>query len=185
LKGAGKVYSVTMRTNQVNALPESAYAIVNHRIAMESSVKEVEDHLIDLLTPLTKNIHATFIAFNKKIFTPSESDNPRNTTITLSTGPDNLGPAPVSPEDSYAWVVLANTVKNVFGEDVVLAPSLMTGNTDTKFYWELTRDIWRFTPIKESGRGNAHTVDEFVGVDDHVIGMGFYVNLIRGADSGR
>lgn len=183
LKAAAKVSSEKIRTNSVNALPESVYAIVNHRVAMESSIKEVEDHLIDLLTPLAKDIHSTFIAFNKKIFTPSESDNPRSTTITLTTGPDNLEPAPVSPEDSYAWGVLASTVKNVFGEDVVLAPSLMTGNTDTKFYWELTRDIWRFTPIKEDGRGNAHTVDEFVGVDDHVIGMGFYVNLIRGADS--
>ena len=60
----------------------------------------------------------------------------------------------------------------------------MTGNTDTKFYWELSRDIWRFTPIKENGRGNAHTVDEFVGAKDHVGAFGFYVKLIRGADSG-
>jgi Gly-Xaa carboxypeptidase len=95
-----------------------------------------------------------------------------------------LEPAPVSPEDTYAWGVLAATVRGTFGEDVMLAPSLMTGNTDTKYYWGLSEDIWRFTPIRGGGRGNAHTVDEFVGAKEHVLGMGFYVRLIRGADSG-
>lgn len=177
-KVGSSLYELTI----VNALPESVYAAVNHRIAMESSVREVEDHLVDLIEPLSKSLNATFVAFDKKIYTPSESDNPRNTTITLSTTPDTLEPAPVSPEDSYAWGVLSNTVKNVFGNEAILAPSLMTGNTDTKFYWDLTRDIWRFTPIRESGRGNAHTVDEFVGAKDHVVGFGFYVKLIRYAD---
>jgi Gly-Xaa carboxypeptidase len=180
----GKVSLSQAKLTLVNALPESVHALVNHRIAMSSSVKEVENHLTDLLTPLTKEFPATFIAFDKKVFAPSQSENPRNTTIILSTTPDTLDPAPVSPENTYAWGVLSSTVKNVFGEHVILAPSLMTGNTDTKFYWELTRDIWRFTPIKEGRRGNAHTVDEFVEAKDHVIGFGFYVKLIRGADSG-
>jgi Gly-Xaa carboxypeptidase len=168
----------------VNALPESVYALVNHRIAMESSVKEVQSHLISLLTPLIKSLPATFIAFNQKLSSPSTFSNPQNTTVILSTTPDTLDPAPVSPVDTYAWSVLAATVKDVFGQDVVLAPSLMTGNTDTRYYWELCKDIWRFTPIREGGRGNAHTVDEFLKARDHVIGFGFYVTLIRGADSG-
>jgi Gly-Xaa carboxypeptidase len=179
-----KVIILGSRLIVVNALPESVYAIVNHRIAIESTVKEVQNHLTDLLTPLTKSLPATFIAFNRKIYSPSQSDNPRNTTVILSTAPGTFDPAPVSPENSYAWGVLSSTVKLVFGEDVVLAPSLMTGNTDTKFYWKLSRDIWRFTPIREGGRGNAHTVDEFVEAKDHVGVFGFYVKLIKGADSG-
>lgn len=149
---------------------------------MESSIKQVQDHLIDLLTPLTKNIPATFIAFNKNIYSPSQVDNTRNTTVTLSTTPETLEPAPVSPVISSAWNLLSNSVKQSFGDDVVLAPGMMTGNTDTKFFWDLTRDIWRFSPTPRGGRGNAHTVDEFVGVKDHVDGIGFYVRLIRGAD---
>jgi len=164
----------------VNALPESVYAIVNHRISMESSVQEVEEHLTKLLAPLAKSLPATLIAFNNHIHSPTS--NPRNTTIILSTTPDILEPAPVSPEDSYAWGVLGSTIKLSFGNDVILAPSLMTGNTDTKYYWKLSRDIWRFSPIREGGRGNAHTVDEFVGARDHLECFGFYVKLIRGAD---
>jgi Gly-Xaa carboxypeptidase len=151
---------------------------------MQSSVKEVKTHLTDLLSELTKSLPATFIAFDKKIYSPSTSDNPRNTTVVLSTTPDALDPAPVSPETTYAWKLLASTVKQTFGKDVILAPSLMTGNTDTKFYWDLTRDIWRFTPIRENSRANAHTVDEWVNAEAHVVGMGFYVTLILGADNG-
>ena len=180
--GASKVYPYQLFVISVNALPESVYAIVNHRIAMESTVKEVQDHLVDLLTPVTKSFPAIFIAFDTTIYTPTH--NPRNATLILSTTPDILDPAPVSPVTSYAWDVLTSTVQHVFGPNVVLAPSLMTGNTDTKFYWELSRDIWRFTPIREHGRGNAHTVDEFVGAKDHVEAFGFYVKLIRGADDG-
>jgi Gly-Xaa carboxypeptidase len=180
----GTLSNYTPILTAVNALPESVYAVVNHRIAMESSVKEVEDHLIDLLTPLSKSLPANFIAFSQKISSPEPSSNPRNTTIILSTTPDTLDPAPVSPEDSYAWGVLSSTVKHVFGRNVVISPSLMSGNTDTKFYWELSRDIWRFTPIGSGGRGNAHTVDESVGAKEHVEGFGFYVKLIRGADTG-
>src|SRR5579859_55433 len=163
----------------VNALPESVYAIVNHRIAMESSVKEVQDHLTALLTPLAKSLSVNLISFTHSIYHPSDDTNPRNTTITLSNSDDTLDPAPVSPQDTYAWEVPSNTVKSVFGRETILAPSLMTGNTDTKFYWALSRDIWRFTPVLEGGRGNAHTVDEWVGIDAHLRGIGFYVKLIR------
>ena len=145
---------------------------------MESSVKEVEDHLTQLLIPLAKSLSANLVSFSHSIYTPSDGSNPRNTTITLSMYADSLDPAPVSPEDTYAWKVLSNTVKSVFGRETILAPSLMTGNTDTKFYWDLSKDIWRFTPIYHGGRGNAHTVDEWVGIEDHVRGVGFYIKLI-------
>ena len=166
----------------VNALPESVYAIVNHRISMGSSVKQVQNHLTELLTPLINSIPATFIAFDKHISSLAPSENPQNTTVTLSLSGDAINPAPASPVTSHAWRLLARTVKEVFGQQVVLAPSLMTGNTDTKYYWELCNDIWRFTPIWEGGRGNAHTVDEFVGIRDHVRTFEFYVQLIRGAE---
>src|SRR5208337_5403146 len=97
-----KVNILGSRLIVVNALPESVYAIVNHRIAMESSVKEVQNRLVDLLRPLTKSLPAIFIAFNRKVYSPSQFDNPQNTTVILSTTPDTLDPAPVSPENSYA-----------------------------------------------------------------------------------
>jgi Gly-Xaa carboxypeptidase len=82
-------------------------------------------------------------------------------TITLETlGNDEpLEPSPVSPFDTDAYKIFTGTIKQVIGEDVIVAPSLMTGNTDTKFYWGLSRNIYRFSPVREVGRANAHTVD--------------------------
>src|SRR5271170_4677793 len=104
-----KVNILGSRLIVVNALPESVYAIVNHRIAMESSVKEVQSHLISLLTPLAHSLPPTLLAFNHLISSPSPSSDPQNTTITLTTTPDTLDPAPVSPDDTYAWGVLRGT----------------------------------------------------------------------------
>jgi hypothetical protein len=42
------------------------------------------------------------------------------------------------------------------------------GNIDTKFYWDLTPNIYRFSPMREEGRYNAHMVDERVGMKEHI-----------------
>lgn len=43
-------------------------------------------------------------------------------------------PSPITPTDSSAFEVFAKAVQAAFGEDVVTAPSSMTGNTDTRHY---------------------------------------------------
>lgn len=53
----------------------------------------------------------------------------------------------------------------------------MTGNTDTRFYWNLTRNIWRFNPTREGGALNIHTVDERVDVAVHLEGVAFYYGI--------
>jgi Gly-Xaa carboxypeptidase len=42
-----------------------------------------------------------------------------------------LEPSPVSPFDTDAYRTFTGTIKQVMGEDIIVAPSLMTGNTDT------------------------------------------------------
>jgi Gly-Xaa carboxypeptidase len=66
----------------------------------------------------------------------------------------------------------------------------MTGNTDTvsihtgttlsstlmpdsfivrqRYYWDLTKNIYRFTPIDRARSINLHTVDERLLFDDHI-----------------
>jgi Gly-Xaa carboxypeptidase len=94
--------------------------------------------------------------------------------VTLEDFDEPLGPAPVSPFDTYAYKVFTGTIKQGFGEDVVVAPSLMTSNTDTKYYWGLSRNIYRFSPVRDGGKENAHTVDERMGVRERVGCVRFY-----------
>lgn len=66
----------------------------------------------------------------------------------------------------------------MLGEDIIVAPSIMTGNTDTKYFWGLSKNIYRFTPVEEGGRFDAHTVDERVKLSSHLTAVKFYAALM-------
>ena len=74
---------------------------------------------------------------------------------------------------------MAGTTKHIFGEDTIVSPTGMYGklssdsilhmvscidvgiaNTDTKSMWNLTKNIYRFTPSVVSKAFNVHTVNE-------------------------
>jgi len=109
----------------------------------------------------------------------------------------DLNPAPLtSTTDNPSWDLLGGTIKHVFENfakynntsnniipEVIVAPSCMTGNTDTKHYWKLSQNIYRFTPIKQNSRFNAHAIDERVELEAHIEGVFFYHQFIRNADA--
>lgn len=164
---------------KINALPEKVEAVVNHRIAIESSVSEVQEHITSIIS---KKILTKFPLALDAFGSISGITNASSAgTITLSSFDEPLEPAPVSPFTSPAYKLLSGTIKKVFGEEVIVSPSVMTGNTDTKFYWGLSRDIYRFAPVRDTGRENIHTVDEKMGMTEHVEGIRFYVALTLGA----
>jgi len=61
---------------------------------------------------------------------------------------------------AYDWI--QRSVELVFGNPC--APSLLTGNTDTRHYWGLSDNIYRFSPI------NLHIseVGMFHGVNERI-----------------
>ena len=50
----------------------------------------------------------------------------------------------------------------------------MQGNTDTIPHWDLTRNIYRFSPAREGTRFGVHTVDEHNDMMAHLEGMRLY-----------
>lgn len=164
-----------------NALPETANILVNHRIAVEESVQFVKDHYVRFLLPLVDKW-----SFNLKGFgTETKFDLKRSLgTITLTSNYD-LEPSPVSdPRDPrFRW--LTGTIRGVFGKEVIVAPVLLTGNTDTRWYWELSTQIYRMSPWRASldPRGtNMHTVDERMPVAGLLEMVKFYHEFIRVVD---
>ncbi|KAL1405829.1 hypothetical protein Q8F55_007507 [Vanrija albida] len=114
----------------------------------------------------------------------------------------SLDPAPVSPYtvDSSAWRLLAGTSRGVFAtrpesyrsaeeaaKELQFAPFLSTGNTDTKHYWALSKNIYRFAYmfIGASGMNNIHTVDEFNDADSFVEQVRWFANFIVNVDESR
>lgn len=167
---------------KANALPERTIAVINHRVNVGDHVSDVKKHLTGLASKIADKYNLTLHAFTNEEETPS--------SITLASSRDELEPAPVSPTSvDYAtpfWIV-SGTTRALYGKEVLLAPSVMTGNTDTRFYWETTKHIFRYGPgydPDESGMsgGGIHTVDENVSVHSHTMNVKWYNLFIRNMD---
>jgi carboxypeptidase PM20D1 len=95
---------------------------------------------------------------------------------------DELPPAPITQDDTLHFKILSKTIRQVFPQTVV-APSLMIGNTDTRHYWNLTENIFRFNPIVLQDTSGIHGTNEKVDVIHYSRMVNFYNHLIRNADN--
>ncbi|KAF2749721.1 Zn-dependent exopeptidase [Sporormia fimetaria CBS 119925] len=166
---------------KTNALPERTSFTVNHRINVGSNIASILSHITDLASQIATKYNLTLHAFNGTE-TPS--------SITLSHRKTALEPAPVTPtvidpKAPSAYSVLAGTTRALYGEDVLVAPGIMTGNTDTRYYWDLSENIFRFAPgwdKEQEGLGSIHTVDERISVQAHMDATRWFVKFLRNLD---
>ncbi|EME79153.1 uncharacterized protein MYCFIDRAFT_34215 [Pseudocercospora fijiensis CIRAD86] len=166
---------------KTNALPEAAVAVVNHRINLGQEPEDVWTHITHLVQPIAKKYNLTLNAFN--------GQSAGYKAISLSTSDTTLRVAPITPtaiDTVNPFSVLSGTIRALYGEDTIVAPALMTGNTDTRYYWNLTKNIFRFGPgyvkEEETGVGKIHTVDESVTVSNHFKVVRWYHLFIRNFD---
>ena len=90
-----------------------------------------------------------------------------------------VNPSPISSIDSNAFKTIQTCVSAVY--DVISGPSLMIGNTDTRWYWNLSDNIFRFSPITISVHDLTmfHGVNERIEVDTLAEMVLFYAVLIQ------
>jgi Gly-Xaa carboxypeptidase len=167
---------------KVNALPERTSATVNQRINVGEHASDVKKKIRNLAKHVAEKYNLTLHAFDANA---RESPN----SITLTSTAAELEPAPVTPttvEPLSAYAVLAGTTRGLYGEEIIVAPGIMTGNTDTRYYWDLSTNIFRYAPgwdKEQEGLGNIHTVDERVSVKAHVSAVRFYSAWVRNMDA--
>ncbi|KAI6000975.1 hypothetical protein F5J12DRAFT_906522 [Pisolithus orientalis] len=167
---------------KVNALPERASAIVNHRIAEHSSVVELQQHLIDVLLPVAASHELTLRAFGRVIKTGDSGEIAVSDTFGTA-----LEPSPVTPMGYGPYSILGGTVKATMATSqlyndatVILGPFLLL---DTMHYWNLTKHIFRFSLVTESDYYNdIHTVNEALRADAYIEGIRFLTKLILNVD---
>ena len=113
----------------------------------------------------------TYSAFGVQI---SEEGAPASGTLTLSDAfQEGLEPAPITPTgiDATPYQLLSGTIKATYNahrsisnsDPVIIAPSMMSGNTDTRFYWKLSSHIFRYNHHNAAGKSplsGVHTVNE-------------------------
>jgi Gly-Xaa carboxypeptidase len=140
---------------KVNALPERTRAIINHRINIGSHPSIAKERIASLAAPIAKKYNLTLHAFPTNA---SSEETP--SSITLRTDRTELDTAPITPtsiEGVTPYSVLAGTTRALYGEEIIVAPGIMTGNTDTRYYWDLSKHIFRYVPgwdPEEEGFGN-------------------------------
>jgi len=164
---------------KVNALPERTRAIVNHRVNVGDSSKVVEEKITKLAATVAQKYNLTLNAFDGEAETTS--------SITLAANANTLEPAPVTPTtiDKSPYAVLSGTTRALYGEEIITAPGMMTGNTDTRYYWDLTPHIFRFVPgwdPDEDMWSGIHTVDEKISMLTHVRAVQWFTMFVRNMD---
>lgn len=163
---------------KTNALPERTQFTVNHRINVGSSSSAILNHITSLALRVALKYNLTLTPFNGTEVPSS---------ITLTARDTKLEPAPVTPtsKSPSPFSVLSGTTRALYGKELLVAPGIMTGNTDTRYYWGLSEHIFRYGPGWDKGQqglGNIHTVDERIGVEAHVDVVRWMWGFLRNMD---
>jgi Gly-Xaa carboxypeptidase len=176
--------------NKVNALPETVTATVNYRIAPHDSLDIIKTHIRLLAEPIVRKHNLELVDFDGSNTSAPDASRSSSGTLTLRSVND-LRPAPISPTDiaDPVWALFSGTIRSVFetvaslkGKTVVPVGDIMLGNTDTIHYWDLTRNIYRFSPRREGTSFGVHTIDERVEMEAHLEAMRFYYEVILNFD---
>lgn len=202
--GRGPEIRFSMQTSQaidvirggdkVNALPESVSATINYRIAPHDSLNAVKSHITEVVQPIAGKYGikvSDFYDSSKKRNGPalkdaSDCSSPLGTLYLKSL--NDLAPSPVSSTkvQNDVWRYFSATIQQVFedteslsGKTVIPVGDLMQANSDTIHYWNLTKNIYRFSPAREGTQFHLHAVDEHVDMTAHVEAMRFYYGVFH------
>ena len=136
-----------------NLLPGRARAIVNFRILPGDSIEGVLGHVGRVV------------------------DDPRVKIEKLEASAGE--PSAVSSVDTAGFRILQRTLRQVFPE-VVVAPALCVGGTDSEHYAKLSNAVYRFSPLRlrPEDMSRLHGMNERTSVKDYAAGVRFYYHLI-------
>ena len=100
-------------------------------------------------------------------------------------GDEGVDPSPISDPGAPQFQMLARTIRQVVTEEVVVAPFLVPGGTDAKYYSGRSTAVFRFIPavMEASAMKLAHGTDERMPVESYLSSIRFFQQLIRNADA--
>lgn len=173
---------------KANALPETVSFLVDSRIAVESSVAEINQVFIEKTLAVAAK-YDLGVTFQGNVLRPATPNGNFNLTQEGS-----LEPAPPSPNNDV-WKSFAATIKTLYEDvvfptkfdeprELVVAPSIMSANTDTAHYWNLTENIYRYQPgfALEDTLSTIHSVNEHINFETvmHVVAFTYgYVHVVN------
>ncbi|KAJ7610749.1 carboxypeptidase S [Mycena polygramma] len=165
-----------------NALPEQAAAVINYRVATQSSVNATLTRDAELVMNLAHKFNLSVTAYGERL-TP-EGPSSGSLLLSASLSPE---PAPTAPINAPPFQLLAasiRTARKIGGaDDVIVAPGLMTGGTDTRYYAQLSEHIFRYGHRNMlDGLNGIHGVNEHIRAESFVEIIVYFTALILNAD---
>lgn len=139
-----------------NVVPSTARTVVNFRILPTQSVNDVRQHVEHTLDGLPVSVAVV----------------------------QQGEPTRVSKTESPWFDLFKRTVREVTSDDTVVAPYLVPGTTDSRFYSDLCDHVFRFAPftLTTDDRERIHGIDERIALEDYRKMVAFYERVIRNAD---
>ncbi|QEU62872.1 hypothetical protein KDRO_F08060 [Kluyveromyces lactis] len=199
LQTGGRSMEYLLRTSQAvdiiyggfksNALPETVSVLINSRVALESTVNETMSKFIDQIKEISNENDLGLEYNGDELIEPTEHG---TFSVELVVGKD---PAPPAPNNDI-WKHFAGTVKSFYEDivfptklkedstELVVAPTIMSGNTDCLHYLSLTENIYRFQPgfASKDTLGTIHSVNEHVDFETvmHTVAFVYhYINAVQ------
>lgn len=174
---------------KINALPEQVSLGINYRIAPQDSIDIVQKNVLSNIEPIITKYGLSVITSWE-----DDDDSPSPQRASTKAAPDSepfvyhgtlrLRPGestpqtPISPTQNNAvWNEFSATVQHVYSryaKRVVPVGDIMNGNTDTRHYWKLSDNIYRWSPSRLGTRVNVHTIDERLDMSAHIDGLRLY-----------
>lgn len=173
---------------KANALPETTSFLVNHRIDLHSNIEETVQNDIEEVLKIAKKYGYGVTREKTQILL--EKTELGYIDVSIQKG---LEPAPRSPSSGKVWDLLAGTVTDLFknrvfkktDSSVYVTTGLFSGNTDTKHYWSLSKNIYRFigSIIDPKLVETLHSINEHVDMPGHLSAVAFIYEYIINVDS--
>ncbi|MFT4929496.1 MAG: carboxypeptidase PM20D1 [Phenylobacterium sp.] len=134
-----------------NILPTVASGVVNARIFPGESYDSVKQYIENVI------------------------DDPR-VKVELGT---KINPSPVSSTDSASYQLIAQSIVES-DHNVLVAPYLVQGGTDSKYYYPVADNVYRFLMMRMNREKlkRLHGIDEQMPVADYIEAIEFYYRLL-------
>ncbi|MGI8543819.1 MAG: M20 family peptidase [Aridibacter sp.] len=139
-----------------NILPNRATAVVNFRIMPGDTAESVTEYVRQTINDDRVKISS----YGENAWSASAS--------------------PVSDVNSASFQNIEKVIRQTF-PDTFVSPFLGLGATDSRYFTQISPNIYRFSPLKSNSEDlkRLHGINERISVEDYSRGIGFYYNLIK------
>lgn len=136
-----------------NIIPQIAKATINFRIDPENTTETVISRVKEIIN---------------------------DGRISITEGKFYSNPSKVSSIEGMGFKTLSKTIKQIFPE-VLIAPYLVVGATDSRHFNEVSDNIFRFSPVfmNSSNIKSFHGLNERMATKDFKNSIRFYIQLIK------